>query len=238
MAVTRARFEQLVFAPLKDVDKPTKRPWLLFHRVTGEVNKIPDHEGAAEVYAAGSPDWWQAVPDRAPAPPCDERTPWVRVDEGRADEIELPSESARAASVADLLAEGADTARNFGISEHARLADIAWADEPPCFPEVFRRPAEPCELWRERTFAVTVREGGKTRRLVGQFDRVHIFPDSRRAVIYDFKTSREPVATSAYERQLRDYRVALAALTGFAPESIRMVLLFTRSGRSVEVADA
>ena len=136
------------------------------------------------------------------------------------------------------LAEGADTARNFGISEHARLADIAWADEPPSFPEVFRRPAEPCELWRERTFAVTVREGGKTRRLVGQFDRVHIFPDSRRAVIYDFKTSREPVATSAYERQLRDYRVALAALTGFAPESIRMVLLFTRSGRSVEVADA
>lgn len=238
VAVTRARFEQLVFAPKKDTDKPTKRPWLLFHRVSGEANNIAGHEGAAEVYAAGSPDWWQTVADRAPAPPPAERTPWVRVGESRAEETELPSERARASSVADLLAEGADTARAFGISEHARLAEIAWSDEPPCFPEVFRRPEEPCELWRERTFAVTVRVGGKTRRLVGQFDRVHIYPASRRAVIYDFKTSREPVATPAYERQLRDYRVALAELTGFPPEAIRMVLLFTRSGRSVEVADA
>ena len=238
VAVTRARFEQIVFAPKKDVDKPTKRPWLLFHRVSGVANDIPGHEGAAEVYAAGSPDWWQTVADRDPAPPATERTPWVRVGESRAEETELPSERARASSVADLLAEGADTARKFGISEHARLADIAWSDDPPCFPEVFRRPEEPCELWRERTFAVTVREGGKTRRLVGQFDRVHIYPASRRAVIYDFKTSREPVATPAYERQLRDYRVALAELTGFPQEAIHMVLLFTRSGRSVEVADA
>ena len=238
VAVTRARFEQIVFAPQKELATPAKRPWLLFHRVSGESKEVPGHEGAAEVYAAGSLDWWQDVADRAPAPPPTEHTPWVRVGEDHAEETELPSERARAASVADLLAEGADAARVFGISEHARLADIAWSDEPPCFPEVFRRPEEPCELWRERTFAVTVREGGKTRRLVGQFDRVHLFPESRRAVVYDFKTSREPVATPAYERQLRDYRAALAALTGFQPEDIRMVLLFTRSGRSVEVTGA
>lgn len=240
VAVTRARFEQVVLAPEKDCGKASKRPWLLFRRLAGTATPLPGlpEPGAVETYAAGDPEWWRGRPDRDPAPPPAERVPWVRADSRPAEETELPSERARAGAVADLLAEGADTARAFGVSEHARLAAIAWDDAPPCFPEVFRRPAEPCELWRERTFAVAVREGGKARRLVGQFDRVHLFPESRRAVIYDFKTARAPVVTPAYARQLRDYRAALAALTGYPPQSIRMTLLFTRSGRAVEVPDA
>ena len=236
VALTRARREQVVFMPEKEAKTPAHRAWLTLRRLS-DAKSSPD-EVASEVYAHGDPEWWRGEPDRTPEPPPKAREPWEKVGGAADEETELPSERARAASVADLLAEGADLARRGGLSEHARLAALGWEERPPCFPEVFRRPAEPCELWRERPFAVSIHEGGKPRRLVGQFDRVHLFPDSRRAEIYDFKTGRGTAPTPAYERQLRDYRRALAALTGFDPKDIRMTLLFTRSGRAVEVADA
>ena len=46
------------------------------------------------------------------------------------------------------------------------------------------------------------------------------------------------VPTPGHVTQLRDYRQALAALTGYAPADIRTVLLFTRAGRAVEVPGA
>lgn len=236
VALTRAGREQIIFVPEKEASKPAHRAWLAFRRLAGA--ETPIGESAAEVYVNGDPDWWRAEPDRMPVPPPKPREPWERKACVAEEETELPSERARAASVADLLAEGADLARRGGLSQHARLAALGWVDDPPCFPDVFRRPGEPCELWRERPFAVSVREGGRSRRLVGQFDRVHLFPQSRRAEIYDFKTGRGAAPTPDYERQLRDYRRALAVLTGFDPKAIRMTLLFTRSGRRVEVADA
>ncbi len=246
VSITRARREQVILAPAKECfakgrpcPAPDARAWLPFRKLAAPDAPDWGLPGIRVACLRGDREWWRAEPERAAEP--DERpprTPWRRAAGVAREETELPSERARAATVAELLAADADAALRFGLSEHARLAAIDWEEAPAVFPEVFRRPAEPCELWRERPFAVSLREGGRTRRLAGQFDRVHLFPKSRRAVIYDFKTSRVPAVTPAYARQLRDYRAALAALTGFAPAAIRMVLLFTRSGRAVEVPGA
>ena len=106
---------------------------------------------------------------------------------------------------------------------------------PETLASVFRKPKEPCELWRERPFSVRVSERGALRYLAGQFDRVHLFPAERKAVIYDFKTARRAEVTPGYVRQMSDYRTALAALTGWPKENLRAVLLFTRAGKAVEV---
>ncbi len=242
VAITRARREQIILAPAKAVlpkhggdPAPTCRAWLPFRKLTDPAAPDWGLPGIRVACLRGDRDWWRAEPDRADEDARPAPRPWRRAEGAGRAETELPSERARAATVAELLADDAGAARAFGLAEHARLAAVAWEAEPACFPEVFRRPDESCELWRERPFAVVLREGARQRRLVGQFDRVHIFPQTRRAVIYDFKTAHEPIATPAYARQLRDYRDALAALTGFAPADIRMVLLFTRVGRAVEV---
>ena len=243
VAITRARREQIVLVTEKDAKTPAGRGWLFARKIqAGEPRALPGAEGRAEMlYEEGAAGWFRGadVPSRAATPPFEPpMRRWAKAAAEGPSETELPSERARASTVADLLGGGAPAARGFGVAQHARFAAIAWSDEPPCFPEVFRKPDEPCDLWRERPFAVLLRGEGAPRRVAGQFDRVHVFPASRRAVVYDFKTSREAVATPAYARQMREYRAAVAALTGFAPGDVRAVLLFTRQGVAVEVADA
>ncbi len=246
VALTRARREQVVLAPAKEAGSLRKRAGLVFRPLMGEALPVPGAEGAARVFAQGDPDWWQGpdVLPRAAVPPAPPRVPWQRAKGRPRTEVELPSERARTATLAELLAEDADAARRFGISEHARFAPIAWAEAAeadalaPGLREVFRKPQEPCELWRERPFSVRVSERGALRYLAGQFDRVHLFPEARRAVIYDFKTARRAEVTPAYRRQLTDYRTALAALTGWPKGNLRAVLLFSRLGEAVEVPHA
>jgi ATP-dependent helicase/nuclease subunit A len=98
---------------------------------------------------------------------------------------------------------------------------------------VWYSPHGDAEVWRERSFEMVL-EGTW---LTGVFDRVVIErgPDGRprRAIIYDFKTDRvEPTATltAAAQRhagQLASYRLAVARLTGLAPEDIAAELVFT-----------
>ena len=238
VALTRARREQIILAPEKETHNPADRAWLPFRKLAEDTPAANPKAPATCLYEAGAPDWWRAEPDRPAPPQATDAIPWRPAPTPAREETELPSEHARATTVAELLDDPAGPARAYGIAEHARLAAIAWQDNPTRFPEVFLRPDEPCELWRERPFAVTLKTGGRTRRLAGQFDRVHLFPSSRRAVIYDFKTARAPGPPPRHVTQLRDYRQALAALTGYAPADIRTVLLFTSAGRAVEVPGA
>lgn len=245
VSLTRARREQVVLAPKKEAENLKKRAGLVFRSLSGMAQPVPDAPGATRVFALGDPEWWQGddVAPRTPPPPEASCAPWQRAKGRTATEVELPSERARTSTLAELLAADADAARHFGISEHARLAAMDWlapGQEPPeplpgVVRALLRRPEEPCELWRERPFSVRVSERGALRYLAGQFDRVHLFPEARRAVIYDFKTAHRAEATPGYVRQLADYRAALAALTGWPKENIRTALVFTRANATVEV---
>lgn len=254
VAITRARSEQWVLAPRLENRKDA------IGRSGTRVGLLSRNFGNTMlgnvVYSAGSPDWWQnSAPATPPAPEAEPapaetappsiaetesasaETAWRVIRGEKPPEVELPSEQTRPRTVEELLAGGGAKARRAGIALHARLASVGWTSTPPdgLFPEVFREPSEPCELWRERTFSVRIPEQGRFRYMAGQFDRVHIFPESHRAVIYDFKTSRLPEVTPAYARQLRDYRLALSILTGIPASAIRMVLLFTHARQAVEV---
>ncbi|MEI6071818.1 MAG: UvrD-helicase domain-containing protein [Verrucomicrobiae bacterium] len=130
-------------------------------------------------------------------------------------------------------------ASDLGSEIHAALAAIAWLEEsPPSFPKcsdhadrlleaffatptarnLFRRPDEPCELWREKPFDVLV--GGQW--VSGVFDRVHIrlHPDGQpaSATIYDFKTDKAPPEEirSRYAHQMAAYSTAAAILLGLS----------------------
>jgi ATP-dependent helicase/nuclease subunit A len=129
-------------------------------------------------------------------------------------------------------------ASDLGSEIHAALASTSWLEEiPPSFPEcrgqdsrllleaffatpaaqnLFRRPADPCRLWREKPFDVLI--GGQW--VSGVFDRVHIRlrPDGNpaSATLYDFKTdnaSPEEIQ-SRYASQMASYRTAAAILLG------------------------
>lgn len=241
VSVTRARREQQVLLTPTAEGSFAKRASLFAAAVRDlPPPPLPEQNGAVCNLLLGNAQWWESVPLRAPSVQLSPAADWHCERKTAPIEVELPSARAHTATLADFLAEGADDARLFGIEVHERLAAVGWSDSPPggLFPEVFRKPDEPCELWQERSFSVKVSVSGALRYYAGQFDRVHLFPESRRAVIYDFKTSREPVATPAYCQQLRDYGRALTALTGYPPEAIRLVLLFTRSGKAVEVSRA
>lgn len=245
VSLTRACREQVVLAPKKEISSFKKRAGLVFCSLSGANIPVPGVSGATCVFALGDPEWWQEedVALRTPPTPGVANVPWQRVKGRAATEVELPSERARTSTLGELLEADADAARRFGISEHARLAAIDWLTPgqepddslPGVVRTLFRKPVEPCELWRERPFSVRVSERGALRYLAGQFDRVHLFPGTRRAVIYDFKTARRAEATRGYVRQLADYRTALAALTGWPKENLRTVLVFTRANAIVEV---
>jgi ATP-dependent exoDNAse (exonuclease V) beta subunit len=107
------------------------------------------------------------------------------------------------------------------------------------------------EVWRERRFAVPAGEGELLR---GAFDRVVLWRAAdrgeRRAVaaeITDFKSDAPPPdpartedwiaeRVARYAPQMRDYRAALARLTGLPPAGIACRLLFLQVGAVRDVA--
>lgn len=249
VGITRARHEQVVLVPAKEATQSGTRAGLFCLPLTaGRAAfreeplslKIPGgligYQPAKVIAEYGGKDWSATMPAEkgrggAGAKPtgtwhCDGNT--------TSSETELPSESAKACTVFDMLTGGHGGAKRRGISYHDRLAGVGWTDHSPVFREVFIQPEEPCTLWRERPFVVSYTDPkGYAKRIAGQFDRVHIFNDY--AVIYDFKTGASSEVTPAYRRQMEDYRYALTVLTGLPPEVIRTVLLFTRSETAVEV---
>jgi len=105
-------------------------------------------------------------------------------------------------------------------------------------------------VWRERKFAMRLPEpgGGTDAILHGEFDRVVIERDADgaplRAHVVDFKTGRvrdeEELArkTEAYRPQMLAYRQAVCAMTGLAPEAVRLSLLFVDAGRVAHLDEA
>ena len=252
VAITRAKYEQILYAAGPGMDKPDRRPGLLWMTLAPEVPAPKVERGETEaspvlLYQTGEENWWEALePQAAPSvPPVGN---WEVAPGAPPPEVELPSERARRTTIADFLEaepSGGDGARQVGIALHTQLAEVEWSDRPPLglFPEVFRKPEEPCDVWRERPFGVRLSQPGSQRLhyMAGQFDRVHLFPRRQAAVIYDFKTGRDAGEAAEiapeYRKQLQDYRTALALLTGYPRAQIRCVLLFTRTGRAVEVPD-
>lgn len=241
VSITRAQYEQIVILPESKRKDYSARAAFFADCVEGEKPEETEFEGLNYALQLGDKDWWRRTEKRVSSVITEPDSDWLCVRTHQLPEVELPSARAQTTTVANFFAEGADDARTYGISVHDELAAVAWTDSPPygLFPEVFKKPDEPCELWRERAFSVKLKDDSDALHyLAGQFDRVHLFPESRRAVIYDFKTSAVPIATPEYCRQLRDYSRAVTALTGYPPESIQRILLFTRCGKAVEVPDA
>lgn len=253
VAITRARFEQVVLAPTKDASNLSKRAGWLYEQFPDAYT--PTCEGLADTtvdllpagkdvtainhYCDGDVNWWQTHEDRVTTEtPTTETFTWKREDVNDALEVDLPSEHAKAKSISDMLGLHATSARTFGTSFHEELSAIEWTETPPkgLFPEVFRKPTdETCELWRERPFSVCLKAAEGNSYMAGQFDRVHLFPERRSAIIYDYKTSYSAEVTSAYREQLGKYRQALAVLTGYDVADIRTILLFTRHHQAIEV---
>ena len=253
VAITRARFEQIVLAPTKDAKSLSTRAGWLYEQFPNpftpacdgladtsvELLKVEKDIVAINHYSDGDVNWWQTREDRVTKEsPATEAFVWKREDANDALEVDLPSEHAKAKSISDMLGLHATTARTFGTSFHEELSAIEWTETPPkgLFPEVFRKPTdETCELWRERPFSVCLKAAEGNSYMAGQFDRVHLFPERRSAIIYDYKTSYSAEVTSAYREQLGKYRQALAVLTGYDVADIRTILLFTRHHQAIEV---
>lgn len=99
----------------------------------------------------------------------------------------------------------------------------------------FRRPSADAQAWRERPFDL-IHEGSW---ISGVFDRVIVQPGKVRLI--DFKTDDVPdeaalnAKIEGYRPQIALYRRALSRLTGVGPGEIECSLLFTRSGRGVDI---
>jgi len=101
-----------------------------------------------------------------------------------------------------------------------------------------RSGAGPCEVWRERSFALVLAEpDGSSALWSGAFDRVVLSGAPGHwtsARILDFKTDRVTSASLAeraehYRPQLDGYRRVLAAMTGLAEARVEAELLFLRA---------
>lgn len=254
VAITRARYEQIVLAPESAAKTLSSVAGWLYQKF--DVDAAPSCKGIADTevtfptfekavvpavdcYHDGDPTWWQSHKgeDNNTEETLIQLAQWEREAPTDVAEVGLPSESAKAKTITELLAQHGSAARHFGVSVHEQLSAVEWSDSPPgkLFPAVFRKPNEPCELWRERPFSVNVSDDGSLRYCAGQFDRAHLFPERREAVIYDFKTARLAEVTEAYRKQMTDYRKALAVLTGYDEAKIRTILLFTRHHQAIEV---
>lgn len=143
------------------------------------------------------------------------------------------------------------SAAELGIEVHQALSGIEWLEcsvlqtdglspqaadlvsaffEKPIAQEVFTKPQNDTELWRERAFDVML--DGQW--VSGVFDRVAVhrseqgLPES--AIIYDFKTDHAgPVEIEErYAGQMEVYRKALCALLRLSPESVQTRIVCVR----------
>lgn len=142
-------------------------------------------------------------------------------------------------------------AADLGTEVHEALATLDWLDsdihppknisaeaeelvraflEKPIAAEVFARPAQPYELWRERAFDVLI-EG---QWISGVFDRVLVHHSATgaptSAIVYDFKTDHgsEAEIELRYEGQMEVYRKAVALLLGLDVSRVTLKILRIR----------
>ena len=170
----------------------------------------------------------------------------------------LPSLAFRSGMAAgELFADGSarQAALRRGTDVHAQLEAVGWVDPAAPKDELERRILangwtgafvkgnDAAALWRERSYERLVGSEWES----GQFDRV-VFRgegDSRRAVVYDFKTNRPVRGESAdafaarmreaYLGQMAAYRAAVASLAGLPPDRVGAELLLVETGAAVPV---
>lgn len=189
----------------------------------------------------GDPDWFKAYPLRTPGDALPEAMVTFHAPLHGTPKPLSPSsfkaEAGEGRGFAIVSLEAAD----LGTVVHEALARIEWLDsgnvvaedisdqaatlvrgflEQEIAKEVFSRPYQPHELWRERAFDVLL--DGEW--ISGVFDRVLVLKseqgDPVSAIVYDFKTdhgSAEEIEIR-YAGQMRVYRKALVHLLGL-PES-------------------
>jgi ATP-dependent exoDNAse (exonuclease V) beta subunit len=214
-----------------------------------EPEKFSDLVRLVGLKTAGDPAWYRNVKAGGAGASVPARRKVVRKRRLPVKKFR-PSESFFTALAADaLFSDDFGKAARTGGEVHARYEKIEWAGPesaaalPEAFREAFVKPSVDATVWRERPYELFA--GGRWES--GQFDRV-VFTgrgESRRAVIYDFKTNavragENDAAFAArmretYGRQMASYRRALSLLTGIAPESIETRLLLESTGKSVSV---
>jgi ATP-dependent helicase/nuclease subunit A len=233
----------------------------LFENVLGS-DGVPDEAGLiAWQRSWGPPDWHLHVhnPPREPVPPVRIEPlagplPPVRPNLRRAAS---PSQESHAEeSVVRRLRSNAG--RRFGSRMHEVLATIGWLPDfdeatldrvvsaapedlqerirrllhSPLGQEVFAKPNQPVDLWREKPYILRRQQTVAN----GIIDRAHLFLDAAgnpaKAVIYDFKTdvldperSAEEQLLERYAVQLDRYREALCLLTGLRGEAVSVRLV-------------
>jgi ATP-dependent helicase/nuclease subunit A len=205
--------------------------------------------GAGKVL--GNATWHEKPRKRTPAPQVPPIAPLACERQGELRPL-LPSRASAAPVYAATLF-GEASALGVGSDVHRALAMISWIDDGlPAFEDwpanvarvirdflktktamrLFKKPATPHSLWRERSFDVMI--DGQW--ISGAFDRVILYLDEAgrpvRAAIYDFKTSEGEIA-GTYREQMSLYRRSLACLIGLPEEKISSSLIAVGTGEEI-----
>ena len=199
----------------------------------------------------GDPEWYGGYPlaacEATPQVPSPEFRPPVRGTPRPVSPSAFKSTTGGSPGFATLSTRAAD----LGTTVHEVLAGIEWSDSPPpdlatcpkdaakllgdflagpLAAEIYQRPSDPVELWREQPFDVLL--DGQW--VSGIFDRVVIHRSSEgqdlSATILDYKTdhgSNEEIE-SRYAGQMETYRQSAARLLNLPPEKITTRILRVR----------
>ncbi|HUG10209.1 MAG TPA: UvrD-helicase domain-containing protein, partial [Opitutaceae bacterium] len=178
----------------------------------------------------------------------------------------------RERTIAELLASERDDSAAHGTAFHELISEVEWTDgldvpqwaaaakrrgfaasvvdaaaeslSAPGLAEVFRRPGEGWEVWRERAFEALLDDEWVS----AVVDRVCIARgksgEVRAVRLYEFKTGRAPDGAAVedlprgHALQLEANRRVLAAATGVPVEKVRAALAYTRRGLLVFARDS
>ncbi len=223
--------------------------WLVDRLGAGSGEKGSALKGANCLASWGAAGWEsslkkEALPETKPVP--------FMVADGRKtlSRLEPSQEASQPQQVDQLFHIYERDGRELGTRVHALMEQVDWAEvvdaeallsgeEEEVLSHVsmalamteMKQPEGVTGLWREQRFETVLPEGWVT----GIFDRVVLFKDA--AWIQDFKTNQSvsEKTVAKYRPQMELYRRVLADMLGFDEEKIKCQLLFTKTGKVVEV---
>jgi len=268
VALTRAKRGLYVITEPPGKSSSANYPRLLADTLGGETQEVRvGGTVLAGAWRAGEADWFAALQPEEAKSKVVALSPLAGARRAPRWLARRPSgERAGATELAQLFSLPRGSATDFGAAVHRILAEVEWgpaADleafwtrwkEPaaavaearavlraPELAEVWARPTETTEVWRERAFEMLLAGVWVT----GVMDRVVIKrgADGRAvgATVYDFKTDKIedmddlPKVTARHEGQMAHYQKAAATLTGLNLAKVDTVLVFTRSRRAVKM---
>jgi ATP-dependent helicase/nuclease subunit A len=264
VAMTRAK--RAMYVLTKPPGKSVSRnfPRVLADTLGEDVGEITVGElRLPGTWASGDSTWFQAVTPEIRAEQVREVIEPVDAPAAPRHLARQPSgERGGVVEGPQLFAAEQNDAVQFGRDVHALLAGVEWGSEATmerqaaamekrgpagaeaaaclrtvALRQVWERPAQGAEVWRERAFEVVMDGDWVT----GVFDRVVVERDAegrvRRATVLDFKTdevAHERAMAEAillHAGQINLYRRAVARLTGLREAEVGGELVFTRLRR-------